>query len=501
MLKRRKPESESGLAAVDLGSNSFHMVIGRVIGEQVSLIDRLREPVRLAAGLRDDGSLEDETVERALGCLERFAERLRGVPRERKRVVGTNTLRRARRGGEFLARARAILGVPVEILPGPEEARLVYLGVSHDVAFGQGQRLVIDIGGGSTEVIVGEGFEPRIMDSLHMGCVSWSSRFFKRDKITRDAFRAAELAARQELETVERKVREAGWKDCIGSSGTIKAVREIVRESGWSEAWIDRPAAKALRKRMIEAGTVDALDLPGLERERAPVLAGGLAILRAVIDTFAVETMRTSDYALREGILHDLIGRIGQHDVRDRTIAGLAKTYHVDGEQAKRVEVTALALFEQVAESWSLNDRARRYLTWAARVAEIGLAIAYSGYHKHGAYILANAALPGFSHEARALLAALILEHRRKLDREAFDALPPYNREIGVKLSVLLRLATTLNRRRGAASLPPVEALAGDEKLELRFPEGYLAENPLTSADLAAETAALLAVGFELSAA
>ena len=492
--------SES-LAAVDLGSNSFHMVIGRVIGEQISLLDRLRVPVRLAAGLKEDGSLDEATIERALTCLEQFAERLRDVPRNRTRVVGTNTFRRARNIGQLLSGTRRLLGVPIEILPGAEEARLVYLGVSHDVAFGQGRRLVVDIGGGSTEVIVGEDFESHAMDSLHMGCVSWTLRFFPEGRITREAYRQAELAARVELETIEGRYRAAGWKDCIGSSGTANAIRAILRESGWSEAWITLPGLKRLRRATVDAGSTGKLALPGLQPDRAAVLPGGVAILKALFEGLGIETMRTSDYALREGILYDLLGRIEHHDVRERTVASLIERYHVDEAQAARVERTALALFDQVAEPWKLDrERGARWLGWAARLFEIGLVIAYSGYHKHGAYLIRNASLPGFSLEGRALLATLVRTHRRKLPRELFDALPPYYRELGFRLCVLLRLAVCLNRRRGATDLPEIVATARDGGLSLRFPAGWLDEQPLTSADLATETAALLSAGFDLSA-
>jgi exopolyphosphatase/guanosine-5'-triphosphate,3'-diphosphate pyrophosphatase len=490
------------MAAVDLGSNSFHMVIGRVIGGQVSLIDRLREPVRLAAGLSEAGELEPGAVERALACLQRFAERLRNVPAERKRVVGTNTLRRARKAGAFLSSARHLLGVPVEILPGVEEARLIYLGVSHDVEFGSGPRLVVDIGGGSTECILGEGFEPRLMNSLDMGCVSWTQRFFPSGEITREAYRRAELEARAELEPIERGYREEGWKDAIGSSGTVRAVHQVLRASGWSESWITMVGLKRLRRATIEAGAVQKLALPGLPEDRGPVLPGGLAILKAIFEAFELETLRTSDCALREGILYDLHGRIEHEDVRERTVENLATRYHVDLAQAARVELTALDLFRAAADPWSLDRRrATRYLRWAARLVEVGLAVSYSGYHKHSAYLVGNSNLPGFSSEAQSLLALLVQSHRRKLDPEAFRALPPYYRDLGLKLAVLLRLSFCLNRGRGATVLPAFELSVQGERLELGFPPGWLAAHPLTSADLAAESAALLAAGIRFSAA
>ena len=493
---------DGSMAAVDLGSNSFHMVIGRVIGGQISLLDRLRESVRLAAGLQPDGSLDDATMERGLACIERFAERLRDVPPEHKRVVGTNTLRRARKAGDFLSRARKVLGVPIEILPGAEEARLIYLGVAHDVEFGEGPRLVVDIGGGSTECILGEGFDPRRMSSLSMGCVSWTRRFFPGGAITREAYRQAELAARQELEPIEREYRKAGWRDAIGSSGTVRAVHQILRAAGWSESWITHDGLKRLRKETIEAGSTARLALPGLPEDRAPVLPGGLAIVKAVFEAFQLVSLRTSDYALREGILYDLLGRIEQAGVRELTVENLAQRYHVDLEQAARVEVTALDLFRSAAGPWGLDARrGTRYLRWTARLIEVGLAVSYSGYQKHSGYLVGNSNLPGFSREAQALLATLVRNHRKKIELEAFQALPPYYRDMGLKLCVLLRVAFCLNRGRGATSLTPFSVAAGDRALELRFAEGWLAEQPLTSADLAAESAALLAAGIRFAAA
>ena len=486
----------ASLAAVDLGSNSFHMVIGRVIGEQISLLDRLREPVRIAAGLKKDGRLEKKAVERALDCLGLFAERLRDLPPERVRVVGTNTLRRAKHSGTFFGEARRILGSPVEVLPGVEEARLIYLGVSHDVEFGEGQRLVVDIGGGSTEVILGAGFEPRLLNSLHMGCVSWTRRFFPGGEITRDGFRKAELAARQELEPIEQQFRKAGWADALGSSGTARAIRLILRENGWSDSWITRPALKRLRKEMVAAGATQRLAIPGLQEERAAVLPGGLAILKAVFDAFRVETMRTSDYALREGILYDLVGRLEHEDVRERTIEALARRYDVDIEQAARVEVTALDLFKQVADGWELDRRrGTRYLRWAARLVDVGLAVSYSGYQKHGGYLVANSNLPGFSREARTMLATLVRYHRRRVEPEPFEQLPPYYSDVARRLCAILRIAVSLNRGRGGHELPAFSAKAGASSLALRFPEGWLDDHPLTRADLEAESTALATLG------
>jgi exopolyphosphatase/guanosine-5'-triphosphate,3'-diphosphate pyrophosphatase len=495
-------EPPRSVAAVDLGSNSFHLVIGRVVGEELSVLDRLREPVRLAGGLDEHGRLAEEAVERALGCLERFAQRLRDIPRGHVRAVGTNTLRRAGPAGHLLSRLRRALGVPIEILPGPEEARLIYLGVAHDLAQEEGRRLVVDIGGGSTECILGERFTALFTDSLQMGCVSYSMRYFPEGRITRKAFEKATIAARLELETIEQRFRGTGWRDCVGSSGTILAVAGILRQAGWTEGDVRPAGLKRLRKALITAGSTGALALADLSEDRVPVLPGGLAILIAVFESLGIESMRTSKAALREGLLYDLIGRIRHEDVRDRTIRSLSERYSVDQAQAARVEATALALLEQAADGLEVErEAAAHVLSWAARLHEIGLAVAYSGHQKHGAYILANTSLPGFSREDQELLAALVRGHRRKLTRELFGTLPPFHRELAFRLALLLRLAVRLHRARSPRPLPALGLAAAGARLDLAFPPGWLDAHPLTRADLEEEAGILAGVGIELATA
>jgi len=477
------------IAAIDLGSNSFHMVIGRAVGGEISLLDRLREGVRIASGLQDDGSLDEETAARALSCLERFGQRIREVPASRVRAVGTNTFRRARLMGEFMSQARKALGVKIEVLPGPEEARLIYLGVAHGLADDSGTRLVVDIGGGSTECVLGRRFEAFDMHSLEMGCVSYTRRFFSKGRLTEKAFESAELAANLELEPIKRRFRETGWNECAGSSGTINAIANILQQQ-WAEDGITAAGLKKLRKAMIRAGTTEALALNGLQSERAAVLAGGLAVLTSTFQSLRIKRMRPSKFALREGLLYDLVGRIRHEDVRDRTIESVSRRHLLDAEQAGRVERTALNLFDQVAKPWSLDrEMGRELLGWAARVHEVGLSIAYSGYHRHGAYLLANSNLPGFSRDEQSVLAVLVRTHRRKLNRELFGELPPFHRELAFRLSCLLRLAVRLNRGRSSRGLAPVQLLAQAESLEVVFPEGWLDAHPLTRADVDEEVA------------
>ena len=490
------------VAAVDLGSNSFHMIVGRVDAGQVQIVDRLREPVRLAAGLDAGKRLTPQAEQRALDCLSRFGQRLRGLPRGTVRAVGTNTLRQLHDGGAFLRAASAALGHPVEVIAGREEARLVYLGVAHGLAAGEEWRLVVDIGGGSTELIIGQRFEPTDRESLHMGCVSISQRFFADGRITEQAMEGAMLACGLELRPVKTGFRAARWDTAVGSSGTIKSIGEVVRVAGWSDEGITRPSLKKLRRALVSAGHVDRVQMAGLTDDRRPVFAGGVAVLSAVFKALGIERMLVSDLALREGLLYELLGHIRhEEDVRDRTVDSLLRRYDIDRAHASRVQGTAAALYSQaVATGWSFDcSEADALLGWAARLHEIGLTISHSQFQKHGAYILANADLPGFSQQQQAILAALVRGHRRKLPVDVFETLPENTRECVRRLCVLLRLAVLLHRGRSCAAQPGVQVSTAGNALTVAFPDGWLEHRPLTRFELEEEAAYLNAGGFGLN--
>ena len=486
------------LAAVDLGSNSFHMVVARVVHGQPHILDRLRERVVLASGLTKEKRLSEDVQAVALECLERFGQRIRDMPRGSVRAVGTNALRQARNAREFLGRARKALGHPIEVISGHEEARLIYLGVAHTLADTGGRRLVVDIGGGSTECIIGERFEPLQVDSLYMGCVTWSRRFFSSGAIDRDRFRRAQIAAMLEFQPILRRYRALGWQECAGSSGTILACAEVLRQNGWAEGGITPKGLRRLRKALVAAGHADELRLPGLDPDRATSFAGGVAILLAAAESLGVDRMRPSTGALREGLLYDLLGRIGNEDVRVRTIRAFARRYHVDVEHAARVERTALDGFAQVAEAWALDEEARSYLSWAAQLHEIGLDVSYGGYHKHGAYLAANADMPGFSREDQEILAALIRFHRRKLGAAPFPDVPKGAARTVTRLGMLLRLAVVLHRSRTQQPLPPLRLQASEPGLAIAFPKGWLERHALTRTDLEEEAAFLREAGLAL---
>jgi exopolyphosphatase/guanosine-5'-triphosphate,3'-diphosphate pyrophosphatase len=477
------------VAAIDLGSNSFHMIVARIANDHIQMLDRIREMVQLAAGLDARNRLTEEAQQRALDCLARFGQRLRHLAPEQLRIVGTNTLRQARNSAEFLSRAEEVLGHQVEIISGQEEARLIYLGVAHSVADAPGRRLVMDIGGGSTEFIIGEKFEPLHLTSLKMGCVSLSRACFDDGRITEARLREAELIVQLRMEPVCEEYLERGWERATGASGSIKAIQEVVTREGWCRDGITLDALRRLRIALLETGHTGAVAARWqLEPARARVFTGGFVVLHGLCEALNVARMEVSDGALREGVIYDLLGRIRHEDVRDRTIVTVTRRYGLDEAQAGRVNATALDLLGQVRESWRLaTDDCSRILEWAARLYEIGLLLSHGDYHKHGAYILEHADLPGFSRGDQLVLAALVRRHRRSFPADAFAHLPREWAQPARRLCILLRLAVVLHRGRGRQPLPPLTLVVNQQRLELRFPVGWLEEHPLTRADLEAE--------------
>ncbi len=483
---------QSTIAAVDLGSNSFHCQIARVADDQFFPLDSLREPVRLGAGLGKDKKLDDESQERALACLARFGERLRGLDPHGVRAIGTNTLRVAKNSKQFLRRARAALGFPIEVVAGREEARLIYLGVSHSLPASREKRLVIDIGGGSTECIIGTGYKPLKLESLFMGCVSYSLRYFRDGRITKSALKEADLAARAELEPLVGSYTRGNWQHAVGSSGTIRALAEILQLSGYTEGPITLAGLDRLRTQLLRAGDIASAELPGLRPDRQPVLIGGLAILYAVLDELNIGEMTPATGAMRQGILYDMLGRFHNHDMRDMTVDQFMQRYHVDAHQARRVGTFAATLYEKLAGSVALEE-APQLLGWATRLHEIGIPVAYSGYHKHSAYIISNADMPGFSRGEQERLASLVLSHRRSL-KKSWEVLPEQDRAI----VLALRLAVILCRARRDTRFPPLEIKIQGERLRLSFDAAWLESNPLTATALREEIAEWTRIGHEI---
>ena len=392
-------QGQSLLAAVDLGSNSFRLQVARVEGDQLFMLDGLRESVRLASGLTEEKFLDSAAQERALKALARFGERLRGLPVESVRAVGTNSLRVAKNASDFIPQAERVLGFPIEVIAGREEARLIYMGVAHGLPRSPKSRLVIDIGGGSTEFIIGKEFEPIKLESLYMGCVSYSNRFFADGRITKQNLKQAELAARNELQAIVSGYK-GQWQEAFGSSGTARMLAEVLEQNGYNEDGITRVGLERLRDYLLELGDIQKLNLAGLKAERLNVFAGGFAIMYASFCELGIFDMQPALGALREGVLYDLLGRYTHNDMREVTVQRFMQRYQVDTKQADRVANLSTSIATQFFGG-EIKESGLRLLNWVARLHGIGIRVAHSGYHKHTAYILANADMPGFSKKNR----------------------------------------------------------------------------------------------------
>ncbi len=487
------------LAALDLGSNSFHMVVARHVLGQLRVVDRLRETVRLAEGLDGSGGLRTNVQMRALDCLSRFGQRIRALPPHCVRVVATNTVRQLRDPRAFLQPAEAALGHPIEIISGREEARLVYLGVAHASPPTGKRRLVIDIGGGSTEFIIGEGYEPLERESLQMGCVASTRRFFDNGKLSRKRWKEGLTEVSAEFQQFVRTYRERGWEDAIGSSGTIKSVSEILTAMKLTRGAITDTALSELCERLLGFESIQDIDLPGLSEDRRPVIVGGLLVLQAAFNELGLKRMQSSKSALREGVLYDMLGRASERDPRDASVDALIERYGADRTQAAQVEATALKLFDQTDAAWQLDSDWRRMLAWAARVHEIGLAIAHSQHHIHGAYLIEHSDIAGFSRPEQQMLSALLRCQRRGISMATIDALPERLILPTLRCALLLRLAVLLHRGHDRDPLPSIKLAVDAKELKLRVPERWLDTHPLTRADLDSERSELDEIGYTLA--
>jgi len=487
-------------AAIDLGSNSFHLIIAKEINGQIQVVDRIKEMVRLASGINENNCLTEEIMETALACLSRFGQRLVDIPGDNVRIVGTNTLRKAKNSSAFIVKAEQALNHPIEVIAGREEARLIYLGVAHGQPDQDNKRLVMDIGGGSTEFIIGQGFEQNLTESLHMGCVSMTLQAFKNGKLNEKNFSKAILAAELELRSIRQEYLSTGWQDSIGASGSIKAVGQVLSEQfEQSYRGITIEGLMWLKQEMISQKKIEKLTLPGLSPDRAAIFVGGVAILIATFRMLQIDLMKVSDSALREGLIFDMLGRKSPEDVRLRTIEHFKQQYHVSQAQVDRVTDTALILFNSLKDIWHLDDGAKQELEWACSVHEVGLSIAHNQYHKHGAYILNYADMPGFSKAEQKRLAVLIRSQRGKVPlSELQDFSAHFYHQIIFQV-IILRLAILFNRgRTDTKECPEISVEAGNDELTMIFPKGYFNEKPLTYADLKTEKKRLKVINFNL---
>jgi len=485
-------------AAVDLGSNSFHLLVARREHGELRVLDRIKEMVRLGGGLDADGNLEPIVQQRALDCLSRFGQRLRGIPAKNIRAVGTQTFRRLKNANEFLLAAEQALECPVDIIAGREEARLIYLGVTQWVAGDQQKQLVIDVGGGSTELIIGEGFDPVEMVSLQFGCVSLTNRFFANGKITARRLKKAQRAVAAELQEIQSVYRKAGWQTAVGSSGTIRSAAAICEANGWCKKGITPKALEKLRQIALSFDTVSDIAIDGLSERRQPVFIGGLAILLACFKALHIDELVISPFALREGLLHNLLGRLEQRDPRDKAVKALMTRFAVEPSQVERVRRTALKIFDQLSFGQLLSPSHRALLIWATELHEIGLGLSHNSYQQHSAYLVEASDMAGFSRQEQLFLAALVGYQRRDIPEDYAASLPKRLRK-ALRITLLcMRLAWIFCRTREDEEIPAFRIKQVDETVFLALPADWMETHPLTIADLEYEQQALQTTGLNL---
>jgi len=490
--------TENTYAAIDLGSNSFHMAVAGATSTHLQMIDKLRRPVRLGSGLDKNNNITPDTMDRALRCLEIFQHRLRGVPVKQIRTVGTNTLRRACNAREFNEQAEAILGAPIDIISGREEARLIYTGVvygRHDNA----KRLVVDIGGGSTELIIGTGINPVVMESVNMGCVSATQKWFGDNDNIGKQFEKSIKKSQLELRALTDQYQRAGWESCIGSSGTIKAVERILVALELTKQGISIDGLEEIRKLLAKKG-MSALSGISISDDRKAVILGGLSVLIATFRSLKIEFMNVSHSALREGVIVDLAGKKLNEHVRQNAISDIQRRFQIDKEQAARVSVTADIIFGSVSKAWELsNSQHRAVLRHACALHEIGRSVAHVQYHKHGEYLLTHADMLGFSRNDQNMLARLVRYHRRKVASNAANRLSANHKDKYHHLLIILRLAVLFHRTRTASDAPPLTLSVTAASLIITVPHQWLSDNPLTHADLINEIGPAKTAGFTLA--
>lgn len=469
-------------AALDLGSNSFHMIVVRSDGDSLQTVDSVKHMVRLGEGLDENGTLDAASMTRGLEALSQMAERLRHIARENLRVVATQTLRAAQNGGDFLRAGEAVLGVPIEIISGEEEARLIYLGITAYNHY-KDHNLVIDVGGGSTEIILGDGEAPQLLRSLKMGCANMGKRFFPKGKITRQAVKKALKHVGQMIEPDIDDFRQAHWDPVILSSGTAKAVEKLLDKSGGVSA----AQLEHLLEQLIDIGDADRLPARlDIDPARAFGFAGGVCIFAGLFEHLGIQHALVSQEALREGVVLDLMGRSHSGDERDATVSSFMRRFAINRKQATQVKALALALNAQLPEN--APPRFAPLLAHACDLHEIGLAVSHNKQLQHGAYLLDNADMPGFSRLMQQMLAWLVKHQRKKLPGKSLDSIPAVHHPFLWQNLLCLRLAVLICRARTPVNPDDYPSLRRDGKrLILQFPNGYLDARPLTVADLQEE--------------
>lgn len=478
----RREESSNTYAALDLGSNSFHVLIASDLNGTIHVVDRHREMARLGEGLEKQRLLAPESIERGLEILARIGQRIRTVPHQNVRIVGTNALREARNSDEFIDRAETLLGHNIDVISGHEEGRLIYLAVAHGFESRANAKLVMDIGGGSTEFIVGNRFQADFTESLRIGCISMTERWFKHGRLTKKAMNQAIQDTQRELEVIESQYRAHGWDVCIGTSGSILAINRAIAQ--FTSEGITQATLAELTMQLLCFKHIENIDSNWCSTRRAQSLPGAVAILNGAFRTLGIKKLEVSNGALREGLLHELIGRAHHEDIREQSVTSLSDRFQIDEQHAQRIVDTALQLFDQIYPDLNaeLEDE-RQLLRWSALIHELGMSVSHSAYHKHGAYLIENLNLPGFSISEQTQLAWLVRCHRRRIQVESHM---PHQLSLH-HLLALLRLAVTLRRNRSDGNLPRFKISKQAMTFTLEMDRAWLDAHQLTKLDLELE--------------
>jgi exopolyphosphatase/guanosine-5'-triphosphate,3'-diphosphate pyrophosphatase len=514
-------DSNPYFAAIDLGSNSFHLLVVKINDGVIEKIDRVKEMVQIAKGLTASNQLSQAAQERALHCLRCFHERIQDIPPAQVRIAGTKALRSASNASSFLKQAEEALGHSIDIISGYEEARLVYLGVSHDISADKGRSLVIDIGGGSTEFVIGEQRQPRLLESLPVGCVTYSDEFFNDDNNTPPSTITSEMiwktyyATSIELESICQRYQRFGWDIAVGSSGTMRAIAQLM-QGDVVNGVITKDGLSLLLNQLHTQGVIENTD--GLSKERCNTLPAGIVILSAIFDQLGLDEVHVVDSALKEGLIFDTLGRLSSQknhpsnaDIRDQTVNKMMEQYQVDKDQAQRANLALSHFVTQLPEPVVNGVNVKDILQWAAQLHEIGLTISHSGHHRHSYYLLKESDMAGFSRFEQELLALLVGAHRRKIKADKVALLTGNNQQALHPSLVCLRLAILLNQRReNDIELPDIaftfvktlniederndgnkignkEVATNELHINLRFPDDWLDNHPLTFHNLSRE--------------
>lgn len=489
-------DNNSTYAVIDLGSNSFHMMIVQVVADSAQVIGRVKRKVRLASGLDDKMMLSDEAMLRGWECLNLFAERLQDIPASNMQITGTATLRLAKNTDVFLHTAEQILGHKIRVISGDIEAQTIYKGVAF-TSSGQQKRLVIDIGGASTELVAGEGHTPHISKSINVGCVTYLEQFFPNGILSESNFTNAIAAAEVEIYQIRDLYKDYNWQEEVGASGTIQAIQEILMSQGFDEV-ITLDRLVSIMQQSITYGTIDNLNIPGLAQERRTVFASGIAILIAIFRQLNLKGMTLAGGALREGLLYSMLPELTQQNVRQRTLNSVMTRYHVDKKHANRVAELAVSIAKQTSSSWDMEQfEALEILRSAALLHEVGLQVAYKGQQLHAGYLLANTNLPGFTMAQKKLLTALVSNHKEDIDQGSLYKQSTTSVLLACRLVRILRLAVILSLRRADEVLPDVKVQVEHEDINLYLPDDWLESNPLSQAELAQEASYQSAQGWK----